>query len=97
MLYKLGLRKREFTPKTFLYIGKQSVAKRDLHKYEEVPLTIQEMYALGEGADLSAYKGKLAKGSNYLIFSDKVDLVVDKGRDAFGSPTTRGTYTYSEL
>lgn len=70
--------RRIFVPNTHLIIGKQSVAKKNLSNYEEAELTIQEMYALGEGADLSKYVGKIAKGSNYLIYSDKVLKYEDK-------------------
>lgn len=72
VLYRLGMKQRKFIPDTRLFIGFEKVKKADLEKYEEAELTIKEMYALGKDADISACKGKLAKGSNYLIFSDKV-------------------------
>ena len=65
-------RKRVEDKETYLSITSQQVKKVDAYKYEETPLTIQEMYALGADADLSQYKGKLAKGSRYLILGDKV-------------------------
>lgn len=78
ILFKLGLMRRIFVPNTHLLICKQCVAKKNLTNYEEAELTIQEMYALGEGADLSKYVGKIAKGSNYLICSDKIQKYEDK-------------------
>jgi hypothetical protein len=72
VLYRLGLAKREFVYDQGLSIWNRQVAKLQLANYEEAELTIQEMYALGAGADLSQYTGKLAKGSNLLILGDKV-------------------------
>ena len=79
ILYKLGImkRKRVEDKETRLSITSQQVKKVDAYKYEEAPLTIQEMYALGAEADLSQYKGKLAKGSRYLILGDKVREFTD--------------------
>lgn len=74
VLYRLGLAKREFVYDTGLSIWSRQVAKVQLANYEEAALTIQEMYALGAGADLSEYTGKLAKGSNLLILADKVGV-----------------------
>ena len=80
ILYRLGLKtkKRIDEFKTRLAIGFQTVKKVDAHKYEEAELTIQEIYALGAGADISQYVGKLAKGSRYLILSKKINSYEDK-------------------
>lgn len=74
ILCRLGLLKRKIVEdfETRLLIGFQDVKKIDADKYEEADLTIDEMYALGAGASLEAYKGKLAKGSRHLIFSNEV-------------------------
>ena len=97
ILYRLGYKKREFLPDTRLWIASQKVAKKRLHLYEEAPLSIQEMYALGEDADLSEYKGKLARGGNYLILGDKVEKVKETGRDWLGREVVYGTYIYSDI
>ena len=94
VLYRLGLKKAVFVPQTFLYIGTQQVAKKRMHLYEETSMTIQEMYALGEGADLSEHVGKLAKGSNYLILGDTVMKCERRKRDAFGREVVIGDYIY---
>ena len=77
ILYKLGImkRKRVEDKETRLFIESRQVKKVDADKYEEAPLTIQEMYALGADADLSQYRGKLAKDSRYLILGDKVNEI----------------------
>ncbi len=81
ILYELGLINRKFVPNTYLSITKRQVKKVDLPKYEESNLSIKEMYDLGEGADISMHKGKIAKGSNYLIQGDTVEkIIADTGR-----------------
>ncbi len=40
--------------------------------YEEAPLTMEELYQLDTGADISKYKGMVAKNSNKLLTGDKV-------------------------
>ena len=74
ILYRLGLKGKKVVDdfSTRLFIASQQVKKIDVGNYEEAPLTIQEMYALGAGASLADYKGKLAKGSRYLILGDSV-------------------------
>lgn len=94
ILYRLGLKKAVFVPDTYLYIPSQMVAKKNLRNYEEADLTIQEMYALGRDADISMYKGKIAKGGNYLILGDTVKEYERKGRDAFGREVVIGNYIY---
>lgn len=76
ILFGLGLKKRTFVPNVRLFIGTQQVAKKKMADYEESTLTIREMYALGKDADLSAHVGKLAKGSNYVVFDSAVKEVV---------------------
>lgn len=94
ILYRLGLKKAVFVPETYLMIATQQVAKKRLHLYEESLLTIQELYALGEGADLTEHVGKVAKGSNYLILGDKVLKCEKTRRDAFGREVVIGEYIY---
>lgn len=95
ILFELGLMDREFIPSTHLIIGKNMVKMSDVENYEEADLTIQEMYALGAGADLSPYVGKLAKGSRYLIFSQKVEEVVDTRKNWLGAQVPIGHYLYT--
>lgn len=97
VLYKLGLMRRTFIPNSFLFIGKRMVKKSAMLNYEEAELTIQEMYDLGEDADLSQFVGKLAKGSNYLITSSKVDKVLESYTDRLGNTVYRGKYIYEQL
>jgi hypothetical protein len=96
ILFHLGLKDRTFVPNTYLSIFKQAVARKNLDKYEEADKTIKELYDLGEGADISKYKGKIAKGSNYLILGDTVTKEEEKGRDAFGGETRKGKFIYTE-
>ena len=95
ILYHLGLKKRTFIPNTRPYIHTQMVAKKKLGDYEEFDLTIKEIYELGVGADLSNYKGKIAKGSNYLILSDRVELCEEKKRNMLGQEVYIGKYVYN--
>lgn len=97
ILYKLGLVKRVFIPNTYLSIWTQQVAKKKIASYEMADVTIQEMYAMGEGADLSAYKGKIAKDSNYLVLGDTVKREIDEGCNSFGDKVTRGRYEYQAI
>lgn len=97
ILYRLGLVKRVFIPNTYLSIYTQQVAKKKIASYEMADITIQEMYAMGEGADLSAYKGKIAKDSNYLILGDTITREVVEVRNSFGQKVTRGRYEYQAI
>ena len=97
VLYHLGLKQREFIPETFLLIATRKIAKKQLGDYEEADKSIQEMYALGANADISEYKGKLAKGSNYLILGDKVDEEIRERPNAFGDFVQVGSYVYSDI
>ena len=51
---------------TKIHIPARQVGKAKLADYEIAELTLDEMYALGEGADISMYTNKVAKGSNWL-------------------------------
>lgn len=95
VLALLGLKKRTFVPNTYLSIYFTTVSKKNAVSYEEAPLTIQEMYALGEGADLTEYVGKLAKNSRYLIQGDKVRKVIET-RTILGQSVQIGTYIYHD-
>lgn len=97
ILFHLGLKARKFIPETYLFIYSRQIKKRDLPLYEESPLTIQEMYALGENADLTPYVGKVAKGSNYLILGEKVSKVEKTGVNRIGQKITFGDYKYFDL
>lgn len=97
ILHRLGLKQRVFIPDTYLMIDSRQVAMKKLDQFEEAPLTIKEMYDLGKDADISQHKGKLAKGSNYLILGDKVTEQINTGRDYFGNPVQRGKYIYKDI
>lgn len=95
ILFHLGLRHRTFVPDTRLIIGFYCVAYKKMSAdIEEADLTLSEMYALGEGAVLSAYVGKRAKGSNRIITSSKVEKVEVTTTDRFGIKRTVGHYVY---
>lgn len=97
VLYHLGLMKRTFIPESYLSINKRNVGKSEMKNYKEAELTIKEMYALGENADLSRFVGKLAKGSNYLILGSKVEKVYKSGLDRLGRTAYFGKYIYEPL
>ena len=67
ILYKLGLKKCKWVANTKIHIPARQVGKAKFADYEIAELTLDEMYALGEGADISMYTNKVAKGSNWLI------------------------------
>ena len=97
ILFRLGYKTRAFVPDTRLMIMTQQVAKKRLQDYEEAALTIQEMYALGADADLSAFRGKLAKGSNYLILGDRVECHKVTRVDRLGRTLVMGEFIYSDI
>ena len=97
ILFRLGLKEREFVPNKRLRIHFTMVKKKDIEKYDEADLTIDEMYSLGAGADLSKYKGKLAKGSNYLILGDKVEEDIEATRNFLGQKVYVGKYVYKDI
>lgn len=94
--FALGLISRKFIPETYLMISSRQVSKKDIAAgtFEESNLTIQEMYDLGEGASLAEHKGKLAKGSNYLILDDQVTRCFKTRRNFLGQEVYIGTYIY---
>lgn len=94
VLARLDLIDRVFIPDTYLSISNTQVKRSETHLYEESDLTIQEMYELGENADLSAHVGKRAKGSNRVIKGDKVQLLISTRQNAFGQSVQVGTYEY---
>ena len=74
ILYKLGLAERIFIKNApTKNIDKKQVKIKDVSNYEQSSLTIQQMYDLDFDSDLSKHKGKIAKGSNWLILGDKVE------------------------
>lgn len=95
ILYHLGLKTRDFVPNTYLMIAKRMVKKVEMKDYKESELTIQEMYALGAGADISAHTGKLAKGSNWLIEGTVISEYEETRTNAFGNDVRVGKYIYS--
>lgn len=78
ILYRLGFMTKEFVPYFMNHIHTQPVAKKKLHLYEEADKTIKELIGLPVGTDISEYRGKIAKGTNMMITSDKV-LSVQRG------------------
>lgn len=94
IMYHLGLKKRMFIPDTRLYISSRQLSKKSFHLYDVADKTIQEMYAMGEGADLSAYTGKLAKNSNILILGKKVEKCYITRTNIFGQHVRVGKYIY---
>lgn len=97
VLYHLGLAERTFIPDTYLFIHIEQRSPKKLHEYQFADKTIQELYAMGEGADISKYKGKIAKDSNYEILSDTVTRETKRGRNKFGQDITYGSYKYIPL
>lgn len=94
ILYHLGLKTREFIPNTYLAIAKRMVKKVEMKNYDESELTIQEIYALGEGADISSHTGKLAKGSNWLIEGTIISECEETRANCFGQEVRIGKYIY---
>jgi ribosomal protein S18 acetylase RimI-like enzyme len=95
--YRLGLKQRVFVQKTSKYIETRQVSNKSISQFQEADITIQELYSLDFNTDISEYKGKLAKGSNYLILGDKVNEYKEVSRNAFGVPVPIGTYTYKDI
>ena len=74
-MYRLGFMEQKWIPRKKLYIQTKQIKKTDIPKYEIADLTLQEMYDLGEGADISKYQNKVAKDSNDLIIGNTIKLV----------------------
>ena len=86
LLYRLGLKEREWIPAPS--VPTQTVSKKDLENntYEESELTERDIMLLPVGADIAEHKGKLIKGTNKLILVDKVL-----------ANNNRGYYRYSDI
>lgn len=97
VLYRLGLATRVFEPETYLDISKCQVKKVEIPNYEMADLKISEIYALGAGADISQYTGKIAKDSNWLILGTEIKELVRRHINAFGIPVRIGRYIYTEI
>jgi hypothetical protein len=97
ILAHLGLKKRVFIPETSKSIGAYQVKKANVSQYEVVDKTIQEIYELPIGADLSPYKGKVAKNSNWVIGGDVVIEVPVKRQNAIGQSVQVGKYEYQDI
>jgi len=97
ILHRLGLKKATFIPNKKLHIGRQFVPKKTLQNYEETNLTIDELFALGAGADISKHTGKLANGSNEVILGKTVNEHIQKRSNAFGQEVQLGRYEYSDI
>lgn len=97
VLYHLGLKNRTFIPETYLFIENRRVSKKDVAAgiYQIAELTIQELYALGKDADISQYKGKVAKNSNYLILGERVKEA-EKKINVMGFERTAGRFVYND-
>lgn len=94
ILYKLDLKKRVFVPETRLIFPFSQVSKKKINQYKESPLTIREIYSLGENADISKYKGMIAKDSNYLIEGDTIKKVEMHTLNSKGEKVRIGSYKY---
>lgn len=103
ILYALGLKNRVFIPEKRKDIGAYQVKKKEAKAYEEADKTIQEIYSLPVGTDLSAYKGKRAKSnkegkiSNWIITGDVVSEVGVYARDFLGNSVPLGRYEYEDI
>jgi hypothetical protein len=96
ILYRLGLITRTFVQGTRLFINSRMVKKSEIGTlYQVSDLTIQEMYRLGAGADLTSHTGKIAKDSNYIILGEKVETQLETRLDCFGNCVPAGKYVYS--
>ncbi len=86
LLYRLGLKEREWVPAPS--VPTRTVSKKDLENntYEESELTERDIMLLPVGADIAEHKGKLIKGTNELILVDKVL-----------ANNNRGYYRYSDI
>lgn len=99
ILYRLGLRKREFVPKKRAWIPTRQVSKKDLaaQKYPESDYTIQELYKkVEQGESIADEIGKVSKGSNYLIQGDG-SIEEETRINEFGEKVRIGYYVYKKL
>lgn len=98
IMFFLGLKKRTFIPATVekLVIESDFINKSDRQSYERCPLTIKEMYAMGEGADLSEYVGKATSDGKWLIKGNTVKKVIEEKTrtNKFGETIKIGEFIY---
>lgn len=94
LLAHLGLAKRTFIPKVVKNVPNHQIKRREVCNYEEADLTIQEMYELPVGSDLTKYVGKVAKGSNRVIDGPEVLEGYVTKADIFGQSQKVGEYIY---
>ncbi len=80
ILYRLGHKSKEWCPFIVAYVCKEAVGKKRIANFEVGPMTLDEILALPVGTDINECKGKIAKGSNWLIKNDKVIAVERGGR-----------------
>ena len=97
ILFRIALATRTFAPATSLVIESKLIKKATMSQFEESTLTIQELYAMGEGADISAHAGKLAKGSNRLVVSTEIKRINNTIINRLGEVVEVGTYTYTAI
>lgn len=94
--YRLGLINRRFIPEKRKTINCYRVKKVVAAEMIEAPYTIQELYAMPIGTDLSEFKGMVAKGSNWVIDGG---IIVEENitrLDCFGNEVTIGYFEYFE-
>ena len=97
ILFRIGLATRTFAAASSLIIETKQVKKATMSQYEECAFSMQELYAMGEGADISAHTGKLAKGSNRIIVSTTVVRMNSTIINRLGEVVEVGTYTYAAI
>lgn len=98
LMFRLGLKKRIFIPLVRKYIDTRKVKKSEIGtKFEVSDVTIQELYAMPADTDITQYKGKVCKGSNYLVLGDSVKESEEMRLNMFGEPVAIGTYVYSNI
>lgn len=94
LLAHLGLMKRTFIPHVSKSVPTTQIKMKKVKDYEQADLTIQEMYELPVGTDLSKYVGKVAKSSNYRIDGNKITEIFSYRSDMFGQKVKIGEYKY---
>lgn len=75
ILSRLGFLKKKVIPYMSKKVLNRYVAKKKVKDFEMCELTINEIYELPVGTDISNFTGKLAKDSNILILGNKVENV----------------------
>ena len=72
ILFHLGLKTRTFKPDIILQLGRNAVKAKKINEYKSCGLTLSELFALGDGADISMYVGMLIEGTDKVITSSKI-------------------------